>query len=121
MDRRSRPDSDQASAQAEARSAGRAAVVAPPDRRSLSADLGAGCRQSRSTAIVVASASTGADAHAGDESAACRAAERRLAWQEGLVAAGGAQGTGGDRTAPVGQPKAAGPAGLARSTDAEDP
>ena len=47
-----------------------------------------GRSQSRSAATAVASASTGADAHAGDESAACRAAERRVAAQKGVVAAG---------------------------------
>ena len=40
---------------------------------SLSADLGAGRRESRSAATAVASASVGADAHASDESVACGA------------------------------------------------
>src|SRR5690349_1766389 len=69
----------------------------------------------------MASASTGADADAGDESTACRAAERRPATQESAVAAGGSQGTGVNRVGPVGQPTAAGPARLTRPTNAEDP
>src|SRR5690242_19820405 len=69
----------------------------------------------------MASASTGADADAGDESTACRAAERRPATQESAVAAGGSQGAGVNRVGPVGQPTAAGPARLTRPTNAEDP
>src|SRR5690348_18451306 len=69
----------------------------------------------------MASASTGADADAGDESTACRAAERRPATQESAVAAGGSQGTGVNRVGPVGQPTASGPARLTRPTNAEDP
>src|SRR4051794_6001976 len=71
--------------------------------------------------LFVASASTGADAHASDESAACRAIERRPATQESVVAAGGSQGTGIHRTGSLGQPTTPGPPRLARSTHAEDP
>ena len=85
------------------------------------ADLGAGRRESRSAATAVASASPGADAHAGDESVACGGAERRAAAQEGVVAAGRSQATGIDRAGSVGQPATAGPARLTRPTDAEDP
>jgi hypothetical protein len=76
----------------------------------LSADLGAGRGESRSAATVVASASTGADAYAGDASVACGSTERRPASQEGDVAAGGSQGTGVDHTGAMGQPTGAGPA-----------
>src|SRR5208283_433739 len=121
VDRGSRRDSYQASAEAEDRSARCAAVVATDDGEPLSAHLGAGRGESRSAATAVASASTGAEAHAGDESAACGAAERRPAAQEGVVAAGGPQGTGVHRTGALGQPTAAGSARLTRPTDAEDP
>ena len=47
--------------------------------------MGAGRRESRPTATVVASASDGADAHASDESVACRAVKRKPAAQEGAV------------------------------------
>jgi transposase len=60
--------------------------------------------------LFVASASTGADAHASDESTARRALERRAATQESVVAAGGSQGTGIDRAGTLGQPTAARPA-----------
>ena len=75
-------------AQAENRSARCAAVVAIDAGEPLPADLGAGLGESRSAATVVASASAGADAHASDESVACRSAERRSAAQESIVAAG---------------------------------
>src|SRR4051812_18905685 len=91
------------------------------DGRPVPADLGAGRRESRPAATAVASASTGADAHAGDESVARRAPERRPAAQEGVMAAGGSQGTGIDRAGTVGQSTAAGPARLTRPTNAEDP
>ena len=54
-------------------------------------------------ATAVASASIGADAHAGDESIACGGTQRRPAAQEGAVAAGGSQGTGVDCAGSVGQ------------------
>ncbi len=121
MDRRSGRDPDQARAQAKDGSARCAAHTAIVDRKPLSADLGAGRGESRSAATDVASASTGADAHASDESAACRAIERRPAAQESVVAAGGSQRTGVNRAGAVGEPTTARPARLTRPTHAEDP
>src|SRR3954453_1916709 len=112
-----RGDPHEASAQAEDRSPGCAAVTTVDDGAPLSADLGARRRQSRSAAVVVASASFGADAHASDEPVACGGTQRRLAPQEGAVAAGGPQGAGVHRAGAVGQPTAARPARLARSAD----
>jgi hypothetical protein len=63
-------------------------------------------------ATAMASASTGADAHASDESVACGRIERRAATQEGAVAAGRSQGTGVNRVGAVGEPTASGPARL---------
>src|SRR5579862_3621721 len=69
----------------------------------------------------MASSSTGADAHASDESTACGSSERRPAAQESIVAASRSPGTGGDRAGSLGQPAAARPARLTRPTNAEDP
>ena len=55
--------------------------------RPLSADLGTRRGQSGHAAAAVASTPLGADAHAGDESVACGGTERRVATQEGAVAA----------------------------------
>jgi len=54
-------------------------------------DLGPGCRESRSAATAVASASISPDAHARHESAACGGSERRSPAQESAVAAGWSQ------------------------------
>lgn len=96
-------------------------VVAAPDRRSVSADLGAGFGEPRSSPTAVASASNGADAHARDESTARRGPQRRTTAQESVMAAGRSPGTGVVRTGWLGQPTTPGPARLTRSTDAEDP
>ncbi len=69
----------QASTEAEDRSSGCAAHTAIVDGKPLSADPGAGRRESRFATTAVASASTGADAHARDESVACGGTERRAA------------------------------------------
>src|SRR5438874_5862506 len=59
------------------RSPGCAAVTATDDGRSVSEDLGARCRESRSATTALASASAGADAHSGDESIARGCTQRR--------------------------------------------
>ena len=63
----------------------------------LSADLGTRRGQSGHAATAVASTPLGADAHAGDESVACGGTERRVAAQEGAVAASRPGGVGVDR------------------------
>src|SRR4029077_8516979 len=116
-----RRDPHQKGARAEDRSAGCAAVVAADDRRPFPADLGAGFGEPRPATTAVASASTGADSHAGDESAARGGAQRRTATQESAVAAGRSPGTGVVRTGSLGQPATPGLARLTRPNDAEDP
>src|SRR4029077_1044880 len=115
-----RRDPHQTGAQAEDRSAGCAAVVAADDRRPFPADLGAGFGKPRPATTAVASASTGANAHVCDESAARCGPHLRTAAQESAVAAGRSPGTGVVRTGSLGQPAAPGPARLTRPTDAED-
>src|SRR5579859_602296 len=102
-------------------STGRAVVITADDGRPLSANLGARCGESRSAATAVASASAGADAHAGDEPVACGSAQRRSATQEGVVASRRPQGIGVDRIGSVGHASTARLARLTRPTDAEDP
>jgi len=87
----------------------------------FSANLGTGRRESRSATTAVASASLGADADSSDESVARGSTQRRPAAQESLMASGGSAGAGVDRTGSLGEPPAAGPARLTRSTDAENP
>src|SRR5579863_884718 len=113
-------DSHQAGTQAEDGSSGCAAVVAADDGRPLSPDLGSRRSQPGPAATAVASASPGADAHAGDESVACGSAQRRPAAQESTVAFGGTQRAGVVETGALGQSTTPRLARLTGSTDAED-
>ncbi len=77
VDRQSRQDCESASAQAEDRPPGCAAVAATAGGRALSAAVGAECGEPGRAAVAVAPASAGADADAGEEPTAGHRAERR--------------------------------------------
>ena len=121
MDRRCSRDRHQAGAEAKDGSPGRTAVAATAAGEPLSTDLGTRRGQSGHAAAAVASAPIGADAHAGDESVACGGTERRVAAQEGAVAASRPGRVGVDCIGTVGEPATPGPARLTRPADAEDP
>src|SRR5207237_1332067 len=114
-------NSHETSAQAKDRSSGCAIVAEAADGRSLSEDLGTGCRKSRPAATALASASVGPDAHAPHESAACGSTQRRSAAQEGAVAVGGSQRTGVLSACSLGQQTTSGFARCTRPTHSEDP
>src|SRR5437762_11530020 len=107
MDRGCRRDPHQTGAQTENRSPGRAPATDIAGGGSLSEDLDTQPGKPKSAATVVASASLGADAHAGHESVACGSPQRRDTTEEGVVAASG--------PSPVGKFR------LAGSTDYENP
>src|SRR2546426_5099054 len=89
MDWGCRQDPHETSAQTENRSPGRATITDPAAGRSLSEDLDTQPGKPKSAATALASTSTGADAHAGHEPVACDSPQRRVATEEGTVAASG--------------------------------
>src|SRR2546426_10061251 len=89
MDCGGRQDPHETSAQTENRSPGRATITDPAAGRSLSEDLDTQPGKPKSATTVVASASAGADAHAGHEPVACDSPQRRGTTEEGVVAASG--------------------------------
>jgi hypothetical protein len=113
-------DPHQAGAQAEDRSSGCAAVIAPDDGRPLSADLGAGRDESRLAATAVASAPHSAGAHPDHEPVASGSAERRPALQKETLAGTRTQTTGIVPVGPVGHPATARSVGVTGSTQSDD-
>src|SRR5207249_11294451 len=121
MDRGCRRDSRETGAQTEKRSPGRAPATDIAGGGSLSEDLDTQPGKPKSAATVVASASLGADAHAGHESVACGSPQRRDTTEEGVVAASGPSPVGKFRAGLLEWPTKARPIGLAGSTDYENP